>query len=867
MKRFGRGGSTGPRRGDGVVTTREERVAPENSPSSQQRTPEHAVTPQGADGVAAARGGEAADRRRKARDQPLVAPHGPDEWVGQAKTVPGPVVSTRRRRLSTRHGRLPGRIHTHTTGRRSHRHRRPPERSRRGARRRPGPCLAPTWAKARATCSRIASRPASAALGWAMITTSQRPRIRPRSCRSASRSQRLTRFRTTALPTLRLTVSPMRLSAQRVGDHKNSKAGCRTLRPPPWTRLKSLLRRRRSRRGKPWGESEDIGSTGTETARRHAIGRARVSPPRRLQGEAAIARTKHPEPVRSTETQPDVQADRSGVLGANGGHKTAAALRPTTLEDLAAARGLHAGTEAVGPLPLDVARLVGALHQKPRTLEPRRADAGQGRGSVLGEAPPRGAWGRVVPQSTAWTGLRGHTTTENESGNSKTGGSATQVRAPVRPSQGESDRHTPQRRTTGVDTPEGGLESESDGAGLVTGSSGLSDRRPAPLMRSVRSRQALSRQSRATRRGGSPQRIPPGGACAAQWPVGTELRPVPRLSRGTVPRSGIAPLGGILDDPHPNYLIFHNNVRIGTTYFGQPTRSPPFFHRDPLVLHSPDPHRSRISQKLAHPADAGHSLRLRFSALRSPPWRPPESLSPLPCAGPCPSPERIRATQGSDFSGGVGPRLSAGTGLQITGAPPASTQAPAISRVSKSRSSRCSAAPGRRPTRLHCVPVSPRRPSHLAPASSDRLSLNPPPCPPAIPDRRRTAPPHRISGSLDQTARGASPPAPATAEVNRPWSTARTLCPRVRPRRSRLRPSGPRPTALSSAADPRGPPPHRCPRTAPRIPGLPGTPPGPVSSRLGSRRSLLLGDVRSCRSLRQVSTPSPGVVSRTFSPR
>lgn len=207
-----------------------------------------------------------------------------------------------------------------------------------------------------------------------------------------------------------------------------------------------------------------------------------------------------------------------------------------------------------------------------------------------------------------------------------------------------------------------------------------------------------------------------------------------------------------------------------------------------------------------------------------PPWRPPESLSPLPCAGPCPSPERIRATQGSDFSGGVAPRLSAGTGLQITGAPPASTQAPAISRVSKSRSSRCSAAPGRRPTRLHCVPVSPRRPSHLAPASSERLSLNLPPCPPAIPDRRRTAPPHRISGSLDQTAIGASPPAPATAEVNRPWSTARTLCPRVRPRRSRLRPSGPRPTALSSAADPRGPPPHRCPRTVPPHPWPPWHP-------------------------------------------
>ena len=49
-------------------------------------------------------------------------------------------------------------------------------------------------------------------------------------------------------------------------------------------------------------------------------------------------------------------------LGANGGSQALPALCPSVLEDATTTRGRHAGTKPMRSLPLDIARLIGALH-------------------------------------------------------------------------------------------------------------------------------------------------------------------------------------------------------------------------------------------------------------------------------------------------------------------------------------------------------------------------------------------------------------------------------------------------------------------------------------------------------------------------
>ena len=191
------GQSRALRRRDGVVTAWEHRAAPEDAPGRQPAAPQHPMGSERLNRVGAARRMEPAHRRRKAGDQSLIATDRPDERIR------GP------HRLLRLPLRFPPRFPF-----------RPPLRL-------------PTCANTSRTSSLRASAPAKAALGWAMMTTSQRPRRRHRSCRTASRSHRFTRLRTTALPTFLLTVRPTRLSGSRPGSQSANRLRDRTLWPRP----------------------------------------------------------------------------------------------------------------------------------------------------------------------------------------------------------------------------------------------------------------------------------------------------------------------------------------------------------------------------------------------------------------------------------------------------------------------------------------------------------------------------------------------------------------------------------------------------------------------------------------------------------
>lgn len=74
----------------------------------------------------------------------------------------------------------------------------------------------------------------------------------------------------------------------------------------------------------------------------------------------------------------------SARLGADRHRQALAALGATAAEDIATTGGLHAGTETVGTLPLDVAGLVGALHDELRRIRGRQGL--RDRGAVQSDA-------------------------------------------------------------------------------------------------------------------------------------------------------------------------------------------------------------------------------------------------------------------------------------------------------------------------------------------------------------------------------------------------------------------------------------------------------------------------------------------------
>ena len=162
------------------------------------------------------------------------------------------------------------------------------------------------WAmrrRERSRSLRISCSVASAARFLAMITMSWPSGNHALFWRKTSFTLRRIRLRTTALPTFLLTVTPSRgwdsgLLCKRITKWRE------------WTRVPRFWTTRYSPR----------------LSSRHRL----AKPP--------------------------------GLLVADLDRQALAALAPPTLDDLAAAVGSHTRTEAVGPLPLDIAGLVGALH-------------------------------------------------------------------------------------------------------------------------------------------------------------------------------------------------------------------------------------------------------------------------------------------------------------------------------------------------------------------------------------------------------------------------------------------------------------------------------------------------------------------------
>ena len=132
--------------------------------------------------------------------------------------------------------------------------------------------------------------------------------------RMASRSQRFTRFRFTAFPTFRLTVSPTRVWSVPLRTNKIITNRHRMRSPVRCTRWISTDLRNRWWRGSPSGCS-------------------------------------------------------SAALAGNRGHQLLSALGTAAAKNVATACGLHPSAESVGPLALDLAGLVRTLHLNLRTRD------------------------------------------------------------------------------------------------------------------------------------------------------------------------------------------------------------------------------------------------------------------------------------------------------------------------------------------------------------------------------------------------------------------------------------------------------------------------------------------------------------------
>lgn len=158
-----------------------------------------------------------------------------------------------------------------------------------------------------ATSAPSDSKSASAACGCAMMTTSNPEGIISACRRMASRSLRLTRFRTTAFPTFRLTVRPTRVRSAPLGTNNIMILRHRIRFPVRCTRWISTDLRNRCWRGSP-------------------------------------------------------RRNSSAALAGNRGNQLFPTLGSATSNDVATACGLHACTESVGALALDLAWLVCAFH-------------------------------------------------------------------------------------------------------------------------------------------------------------------------------------------------------------------------------------------------------------------------------------------------------------------------------------------------------------------------------------------------------------------------------------------------------------------------------------------------------------------------
>src|SRR5256885_2625436 len=152
---------------------------------------------------------------------------------------------------------------------------------------------------------------ASTARARATITTSRPPSARLNSGRTSSRRRRLILFRTTALPSFRLTARPTR--------------------------------------GRPSSLSLTNRARYPEAARR---------PDRRVRSKSA---------ERSSRDRRSTRPGDAGlpVAPAGGGRQAATALETAGLDHLDAARGRHPGAEAMDLDSLALLRLMGTLHSDP----------------------------------------------------------------------------------------------------------------------------------------------------------------------------------------------------------------------------------------------------------------------------------------------------------------------------------------------------------------------------------------------------------------------------------------------------------------------------------------------------------------------
>lgn len=178
------------------------------------------------------------------------------------------------------------------------------------------------------TTSAIRRSPGAVPAEERAINTTSTPdnasRGRRRACpwrRSPSRSARLTRLRTTALPTFRLTVSPNRAGSDGPGSQEATKYRNSTRRPPRCTRINSGRVRNR------W----DLGKLS------------------QLEAEGFRSRS-------------------SALLACGGDRELSPALAAPCLDHCPTRGGLHPRAEAMGATTLQVARLVSTLHPDLRIL-------------------------------------------------------------------------------------------------------------------------------------------------------------------------------------------------------------------------------------------------------------------------------------------------------------------------------------------------------------------------------------------------------------------------------------------------------------------------------------------------------------------
>src|SRR5581483_6939855 len=180
---------------------------------------------------------------------------------------------------------------------------------------RPRLLLAP--AKARPSSSAMRSLLCPAAPGRAMMRMSACCGSSARWRRKYSRTRRLTRFRTTAFPTLELTVTPRRFSERLLLRVRITKLAEWSLAPPRESFKNSARFLRRAVLGKRCDPLSDM--------------RPAQSSPR--------------------------------ALRRHGNRQALAPLGTPAFQHLAPARRFHPGEESVGPFSADVARLIGSLHK------------------------------------------------------------------------------------------------------------------------------------------------------------------------------------------------------------------------------------------------------------------------------------------------------------------------------------------------------------------------------------------------------------------------------------------------------------------------------------------------------------------------